>query len=213
MVIYRWSWAVSIQKKKNHFANKYSCHQSFGRKTTLWRCKKVTWSIPSNARTRGHDVSKLPMECHRWPKRFQSLKKHKFNVSNVWIYVTGWLFLSHFRQLLKQAPCFETDPDVTNYLMWSHFKIPFAKANSLKTTSYCYHSINVITFDHAQSNHIEQLLLCMDFPNSYFSFTSACIQIDLNELICADIFVFQSEPAECFLDHLLRGDRTRYRNG
>ena len=32
----------------------------------------------------------------------------------------------------------------------------------MKTTGYCYHSVNVITFGLAQSDHIKRLLLYME---------------------------------------------------
>ena len=43
--------------------------------------------------------------------------------------------------------------------------------------------------------------------------TSARIQIDFDQLICSNIFIFKSEPAEGFLDHLLSGNRTGYGDG
>ncbi len=44
-------------------------------------------------------------------------------------------------------------------LMLSHFEIPFTIASYIKTSSYCYNSVNVITFGLAQSDHIKRLLL------------------------------------------------------
>jgi hypothetical protein len=44
-------------------------------------------------------------------------------------------------------------------LIWSHNKNPFTLAYYMKTTGYRYHSVNVITFGLAQSDHIKRLLL------------------------------------------------------
>ncbi len=53
--------------------------------------------------------------------------------------------------------------------MRSHFETPFTIAYYIKTTGYCYHSVNVITFGLAQSDHIKRLLLC------FFSFVKRSI--------------------------------------
>ena len=47
--------------------------------------------------------------------------------------------------------------NVISRLMWSHFKVPFTKDYYIKITGY--HSVNVITFGLAQSDHIKLLLL------------------------------------------------------
>ncbi len=47
-------------------------------------------------------------------------------------------------------------------LMESHFKVPFTKSNLIETTGYCYHSVFVITFGLAQSDHIKRLLLYIE---------------------------------------------------
>ncbi len=49
--------------------------------------------------------------------------------------------------------------DVISRLMRSHFGIPFTTAYYIKTTGYCYHSVDNITFGLAQSDHIKRLLL------------------------------------------------------
>ncbi len=49
--------------------------------------------------------------------------------------------------------------NVISRLMWSDFGIPLTTAYYIKTTGYCYHSVNVITFGLAQSDHIKRLLL------------------------------------------------------
>ncbi len=49
--------------------------------------------------------------------------------------------------------------NVINRLMWSHFKTPFTKTYYIKTTGYCYHSVNVITNGLSQSDYIKRLLL------------------------------------------------------
>ena len=48
--------------------------------------------------------------------------------------------------------------NVISRLMWSHFKVPFNTDYYVKTIGYCYHSVNVITFGVAQSDHIKRLL-------------------------------------------------------
>ncbi len=49
--------------------------------------------------------------------------------------------------------------NVISRLIWSHFEIPFTLTYYLKISGYCYHSVNVITFCLAQSDHIKRLLL------------------------------------------------------
>ncbi len=63
--------------------------------------------------------------------------------------------------------------NVISRLMWSHFEIPFTIASSIKTTGYCYNSVNVITFGLAQSDHIKQPL---QYSENFFLevFQSCC---------------------------------------
>jgi hypothetical protein len=49
--------------------------------------------------------------------------------------------------------------NVNSRLMLSHFEISFTIASYIKITGCCYHSVNVITFGLAQSDHIKRLLL------------------------------------------------------
>jgi hypothetical protein len=49
--------------------------------------------------------------------------------------------------------------NVISRLMRSHFKTPFTVAYYIKTTGYSNHSVNIITFRLARSDHIKRLLL------------------------------------------------------
>ncbi len=64
--------------------------------------------------------------------------------------------------------------NVINRLMWSHFKVSFNKVHKIKTTGYCYHMVNFITFGLVQSDHIKRLPLYM-------------ISTNYTLLICTDI--------------------------
>ncbi len=46
-----------------------------------------------------------------------------------------------------------------NRLMWKYFTRPIIKYYYVKKVGYCYHSVNVIIFGRAQSDHIKRLLL------------------------------------------------------
>jgi hypothetical protein len=52
--------------------------------------------------------------------------------------------------------------NVISRLIRSHYGSPFTIAYYIKTTAYCYHSVNVITFGLAQSDHIKRLLVYYD---------------------------------------------------
>ncbi len=121
-------------------------------------------------------VTKLPSrQCHmnlKMSRRLLSrcLNSRKRYVISFSIYVTSFetnfiapfwavflkqlafLYYSESRLMLSLV-------NVISRLMWSHLKIPFTIAYYMKTTGYCYHSVIVITFGLAQSDHIKRLLL------------------------------------------------------
>ncbi len=45
--------------------------------------------------------------------------------------------------------------------MLSYYTVPFTKAYYIKLPGYCYHSVYVIKFVLAQSDHFKQLLHCV----------------------------------------------------
>ena len=47
--------------------------------------------------------------------------------------------------------------------MWSNLNVPFTKDYLVKIIGYCYHSVNVIFFGLSQSDHIERLLLFLEY--------------------------------------------------
>ncbi len=51
------------------------------------------------------------------------------------------------------------------------------------------------------------LIKCTGGKNWQLNFTSSCVQVDLDKLICVDVFIFQPESAECLLDHLKQFDQ------
>ncbi len=56
--------------------------------------------------------------------------------------------------------------NVISRLMWSHYESPFSNtAYYMKTTGYFYHSVIVIAFGLAQSDHIKRLLLYQNARN------------------------------------------------
>ncbi len=63
--------------------------------------------------------------------------------------------------------------NVISRLMWSHYESPFTIAYYKETTGYCYHSVNVITFGLAQSDHIKRLLLYLKLETYFFISTWA----------------------------------------
>ena len=67
--------------------------------------------------------------------------------------------INNFYSVLQWKPLNIISGYVISRLMWSHFNIPFTKDYFIKITGYRYHSVSVITFGMAQSDHIKRLLL------------------------------------------------------
>ncbi len=87
--------------------------------------------------------------------------------------------------------------NVISRLLWSHFEIPFTIANYIKTTGYCYHSVNIITFGLAQCDHIKRLLLystrlesCVPSVRNH----RGVVTFNVPKLICRHFYPFRLLP-------------------
>ncbi len=98
--------------------------------------------------------------------------------------------------------------------------VPFTKGYIISTISYCYYTVNVITFNLAQSDHIKRLLLYNQTSkfNSNF-FTLASFQFHNSFAICwilnfgtstslsiirMKVMITQTYPAGCSNTHSTR---------
>ncbi len=86
-------------------------------------------------------------------------KKEEGEAPGELIFNISWARYSESRLMVSLV-------NVISRLMWSHYESPFTIAYYKETTGYCYHSVNVITFGLAKSDHIKRLLLYMEISMS-----------------------------------------------
>ncbi len=81
--------------------------------------------------------------------------------------------------------------NVISRLMWSHYKSPSTIAYYIETTGYCYHSVNVITFDLAQSDPLSGFYCT--------SLTRCCLmEVQLSDVIFDMVFCLKNANKEAF---------------
>ncbi len=80
--------------------------------------------------------------------------------------------------------------------MWSNFIFPFSTVYQLKTTGYCYHSVNVIIFDLAKSDHIKRFLLYLQpKAQSKMPILKSCWYIWRDKKIRKNVEVYPEFPS------------------